>query len=172
MLKWIIVFSPTLFVNKCKIFHLFGELMQAESSIAALFVIRVCREGTAIWWEGWDSRWETGPGVHACCWLQSPFLESSFLLPTPQDWRRRNVTWMSTTVNCLHGMTVVNQSTLVIAADWFVWCLQTHKFAARADQKQNMSFISVMLGEGSHPSQIVPWPADVVHTAFPCLWSF
>lgn len=133
MLKWSIVIYPILLLNKWKLFHPVGELKQAESSIATLFAICVCKEDTAIWWEGWDPHWRTVPGVHTCCWLQRPFLWEFLLTPNTLRLKEKkcdldvNHSKLSSWADC---------GELLLLLGTGVCDVCKYKFAARADQKK------------------------------------
>lgn len=58
----------------------------------------------------------TAPGVYTHCPLQSPFLWEFLLNAVRMKEIKGDL--VSTTVNYLHGMTVVKQLTLIIAGDW------------------------------------------------------
>lgn len=64
-------------------------------------------------------------------------------------------------------MTVVNQTALVIAGDWFYDVCKC-KFSDRADQEKNMVFISVVLGEALIQAKFCV--DQLVYTACLCLW--
>lgn len=82
---------------------------------------------------GLGCSWGTAPGVHThTVHYRALFCGNSSLIPMPWDWRRWKVTGYQ-------PQWVVFLGWLWWTGDWFVWCLQTHKFAVRADQKKPCS---------------------------------
>lgn len=116
MLKWIIVFFPTLLLSKWELFYPVGQLKQAERSIAPFSHMCVQRRFSHLMGRLGCS-WGTAPRVHRHCPLQRPILWEFLLNPNAMRLKEMKGDWLSTTVSCLHGMTVVNQSALVIAGN-------------------------------------------------------